>query len=72
MNCTRAEAARLIEHFTPDMVARAKFVGTPSQTADQIWPYIDAGATHCLLVNFDSITSGDFGLIVQRSPSETP
>lgn len=38
MNCTRAAATRRIEHFTPAMVARAKFVGTPSQTAEQIWP----------------------------------
>lgn len=67
MEWSREDAIRVAEAVPPELVARAKFCGTPEQVAAQVHPYLEAGATHCLLGNFvDLLSSGDFADAIER------
>ena len=67
MEVSREEALRIAEATPPELVAHANFVGTPEDVARQVYPYLAAGATHCLLGNFvDMISSGDFADAIER------
>lgn len=62
MNVGRDEALEIVEQLTADDVRAARFCGTPPQVADQLQPYIEAGATHVLALNYaDLVLTGDFG-----------
>ena len=57
MSITRAHAISVADQITPDDVRTARFLGTPQQVADQVQPWIDAGATHVLSYNFAGFVS---------------
>lgn len=62
MDVSRQDALDVIEQIGPDDVRATRFSGTPPQVAAQLQPYIDAGATHVLALNYaDLILTGDFG-----------
>jgi phthiodiolone/phenolphthiodiolone dimycocerosates ketoreductase len=62
MNVSRDDALKIVDQVTPDDVRAARFSGTPPQVADQLQPYIEAGATHVLTLNYaDLVLTGDFG-----------
>jgi phthiodiolone/phenolphthiodiolone dimycocerosates ketoreductase len=62
MDVSREYALEVIAKITPDDLRATRFVGTPEQAADQIQPYIDAGANHLLCLNCaDLILAGDYG-----------
>jgi phthiodiolone/phenolphthiodiolone dimycocerosates ketoreductase len=62
MNVGRDEALDIVEQLTADDVRAARFCGTPQQVAAQLQPYIEAGATHVLALNYaDLVLTGDFG-----------
>jgi len=62
MDVGRDEALEIVEQITSDDVRAARFCGTPPQVAHQLQPYIEAGATHVLTLNYaDLVLTGDFG-----------
>jgi phthiodiolone/phenolphthiodiolone dimycocerosates ketoreductase len=62
MDVDRDDALKIIDQLTPDDVRAARFCGTPAHVADQLQPYIEAGASHVLVLNYaDLLLTGDFG-----------
>jgi len=63
MNWTHDDAWRVIDRVTPGIVRRSRACGTPHQVADQIQPYIEAGANWLNVVDYSSLLggSGQFG-----------
>ena len=56
------DCLKIAHQVDPAMVKRSKLLGTPGDVADQLQPYIEAGATHVGLGNFSSlIMTGDWG-----------
>lgn len=59
---SREEALAVAAAVPPEAVRKARFCGTPTQVADQLQPYIEAGCQWLNILNFTSLVgSGDFG-----------
>jgi len=62
MEWAREDALKIVDQVPPDMVRNLRFCGTPLQVAEQVQPFIEAGATHVALLDYGSfVSSGDFG-----------
>jgi phthiodiolone/phenolphthiodiolone dimycocerosates ketoreductase len=56
------DCLKIAHQVDPAMVKRSKLLGTPREVADQVQPYIEAGATHVGVGNFATLlTTGDWG-----------
>lgn len=67
MSISREYAISIANQITPDDVRKARFLGTPSQVADQVQPWIDAGATHVLSYNFAGFVAPPYADGVNRA-----
>lgn len=67
MSISREYAISIAEQITPDDVRKARFLGTPQQVADQVAPWIEAGATHVLSYNFAGFVAPPYSDGVNRA-----
>ena len=59
---SREDALAIIDKTPPETVRNTRVVGTPEQVADQLQPYIEAGANWLNIVNYATfVGSGQFG-----------
>jgi phthiodiolone/phenolphthiodiolone dimycocerosates ketoreductase len=70
MSISRDHAISIASQITPDDVRKARFLGTPTQVADQVQPWIDAGATHVLSYNFAGFVAPPYPDGVNRAEVE--
>jgi phthiodiolone/phenolphthiodiolone dimycocerosates ketoreductase len=70
MSISRDHAITIANQITPDDVRKARFLGTPRQVADQVQPWIDAGATHVLSYNFAGFVAPGYADGVNRAEVE--
>jgi phthiodiolone/phenolphthiodiolone dimycocerosates ketoreductase len=70
MSISRDYAISIANQITPDDVRKARFLGTPRQVADQVQPWIDAGATHVLSYNFAGFVAPGYADGVNRAEVE--
>lgn len=58
---SREDTLAIIERTPPEIVRRSRACGTPAQVADQLQPYIEAGANWLNIINYASfVGSGNF------------
>jgi phthiodiolone/phenolphthiodiolone dimycocerosates ketoreductase len=68
MQVSREYALEIAAQVPTEMVRKLSFCGTPDQVAEQVQPFIEAGANHILIVDFGSlISTGDMGDAVAGS-----
>lgn len=65
---SREDALKICHAVTPEMVRNLRLCGTPEQVADQIQPYIEAGANHVVLGDYSGVvdTAAFFGGVADR------
>lgn len=57
----RDDVLKIVDQVPPEAVRASRVTGTPEQCAQQILPYIEAGATDVMIANYRPlIMSGDF------------
>ena len=62
MDWSREDALRIVKQVPPEAVRATRMVGTPEQVAEQIQPWLDAGATHAFLGNYAPlVAAGNWG-----------
>jgi phthiodiolone/phenolphthiodiolone dimycocerosates ketoreductase len=62
MDWSREDALAIVDQTPPAAVRLSRFCGTPAQVADQLQPYIEAGADWLNIINYTAfVGSGDFG-----------
>src|SRR5207244_295211 len=60
------DALQIVERTPPEAVRATRVTGTPAEAAEQILPYIEAGATDVMIANYlPLIMSGDFSDALQ-------
>ncbi|WP_197515446.1 LLM class flavin-dependent oxidoreductase [Mycobacterium sp. E1747] len=58
MNWSHADAWSVIDQVTPGIVRRARACGTPVEVADQLQPYVEAGANWLNIVDYSPLLGG--------------
>jgi phthiodiolone/phenolphthiodiolone dimycocerosates ketoreductase len=65
---SREDALKICDAVSSDMVRNLRLCGTPEEVADQIQPYIEAGANHIVLGDYSGVvdTAAFFGGVAGR------